>query len=262
MEIYDEAGRFNVRGSLLWERIKCVRGAAGTAFLGSNHRLRAALSRGLSGKPLKIGVVRGSISHGHGSSRIGETDWASLLQKWASKSLQNCTLRNGSVPGTPSAYMAMCLDMAIDQDVDIVIAEYVVNDGKDNSIDNNLRLMEFERLTCSHGVTYPRNDSDWHPFHNGLEDVYGALAPYYDLPWLSFRAATFRRAAFLEDPEFTYKDIMNSKVAHDYLHPSDFGHQILADLVIWLFRQTALDLILRPWSSDDEELLQERMPTM
>ena len=39
----------------------------------------------------------------------------------------------------------------------------------------------------------------WHPddfqfhkeFSGGAEEIYGALAHYYDLPWLSFKAGTF-----------------------------------------------------------------------
>jgi hypothetical protein len=30
------------------------------------------------------------------------------------------------------------------------------------------------------------------PFYATLEDVYGAQAQYYDLPWLSFRDAMWR----------------------------------------------------------------------
>lgn len=32
------------------------------------------------------------------------------------------------------------------------------------------------------------------PFHATLEDIYGAQAQYYDLPWLSFRNAMWRLA--------------------------------------------------------------------
>lgn len=33
------------------------------------------------------------------------------------------------------------------------------------------------------------------PFYATLEDVYGAQAQYYDLPWLSFRNAMWRLGA-------------------------------------------------------------------
>jgi hypothetical protein len=33
---------------------------------------------------------------------------------------------------------------------------------------------------------------DWAPFHHTIEDVYGVLAQYYDLQWLSLRNAAYR----------------------------------------------------------------------
>jgi hypothetical protein len=43
------------------------------------------------------------------------------------------------------AFMTVCLDMNVDQDVDIVFSEYIVNDGRVDAIDND-RVEEHERL--------------------------------------------------------------------------------------------------------------------
>ena len=40
----------------------------------------------------------------------------------------------------------------------------------------------------------------------------------------------------------------------------DLGHKIMADLAVWLFQQTAIDLILRPFGDDDMELIEEGLP--
>ena len=54
-------------------------------------------------------------------------------------------MRNGCIAGTPSAYMTVCLEMNVDANVDIVFAEYLLNDGKlDAIINSNVR--EYERL--------------------------------------------------------------------------------------------------------------------
>jgi|LauGreSBDMM110SN_4_FD.fasta_scaffold852987_1 hypothetical protein len=42
--------------------------------------------------------------------------------------------------------MVVCLDMSVDQDVDIVLSEYIVNDGFESSIQSNTRVAEYERL--------------------------------------------------------------------------------------------------------------------
>lgn len=45
--------------------------------LGANQRLRRVVRDLLRGKPVKVGVVGGSISWGYMASKIGETDWFS-----------------------------------------------------------------------------------------------------------------------------------------------------------------------------------------
>jgi hypothetical protein len=54
--------------------------------------------------------------------------------------------KNGAVPGTPSAYALMCLELMIDEDVDIVFIEYVLNDGFDNVILDSRVGKIYERL--------------------------------------------------------------------------------------------------------------------
>lgn len=46
--------------------------------------------------------------------------------------------------------------------------------------------------TFSHGTSFPQGHASWTPFHDGIEDVYGALAHYYDVQWLSLRDTTYR----------------------------------------------------------------------
>ena len=37
--------------------------------------------------------------------------------------------KNGAVPATPSSYATMCLELMVEEDVDIVFVEYALNDG-------------------------------------------------------------------------------------------------------------------------------------
>jgi hypothetical protein len=41
-------------------------------------------------------------------------------------------------------------------------------------------------------MAFPLERNDHTNFQNTIEDVYGVLAQYYDLGWLSFRDATWR----------------------------------------------------------------------
>ena len=49
--------------------------ARAVSYAGSGTRLRHVVGRLLAGREVKVGVVGGSISWGHGSGNRGETDW-------------------------------------------------------------------------------------------------------------------------------------------------------------------------------------------
>ena len=65
---------------------------------------------------------------------------------------------------------------------------------------------------------------------------------YYDAQWLSLRNAVWRPANFKNTSGLSWKEIM----ADDLFHPGDLGHKIMADLVVWLIQQTAIDMMMRP----------------
>lgn len=106
----------------------------GLVYTGSNFRLRTVVHDLILGKrPIKVGAIGGSITNGAKASRIGKTDWFSLVGKYLQVAFPraNVTTRNGALPATPSALMNMCLEQYVDPDVDLVFVEYVANDGSD-----------------------------------------------------------------------------------------------------------------------------------
>jgi hypothetical protein len=46
----------------------------------------------------------------------------------------------------------------------------------------------------------------------------------------------------------------------DYLHPGGLGQKIMADLGALLIQETVLDLLLYPWSQQDQAMLEEPLP--
>lgn len=101
-------------------------------YTGSNFRLRKVVhDLILAKRPIKVGAIGGSITNGAKASKIGETDWFSLVGKYMKAAFPkaNITTRNGALPATPSALMNMCLEQYVDEDVDLVFVEYVANDG-------------------------------------------------------------------------------------------------------------------------------------
>ena len=236
------------------------------------------MSKAMSGKrPFKVGFVGGSISTGQGASSEQVTAWIPTFKRYLEKVFPGISVRNGCIAGTPSAYMVVCLEMSVDADADVVFSEYILNDGKMDSIVGNINVQETERLirrilslpgrpafvfmqTFTHGMTYPLGHNEYRPFHEGIEDVYGALAQFYDLPWLSMRDATYLIAVHRNVSGFDYNEIMNSRNG-DLIHPSDLGHKMMADLAVWLFQSTMIDVLIRPLDDEDKMMLGEEIPT-
>eukprot|EP00955_Chlamydomonas_euryale_P105002 365607-Chlamydomonas_euryale.AAC.13 len=55
-----------------------------------------------------------------------------------------------------------------------------------------------------------------------MEDVYGSVAQYYDVPSLSLRTAAYRLAAFKRREGFRWANLMDK----DGFHPGDGGHKV------------------------------------
>lgn len=61
---------------------------------------------------------------------------------------------------------------------------------------------------------------------------------------------------FNHEPGFRFQDLMH----HDMIHPSEKGHRVMGELVIWLIQQTALDLVARPYNKIDQKQASEPLP--
>ena len=121
----------------------------GLVYQGANYRLRRIVNDLLSSKRVvKVGIIGGSISWGEGASDRGLNDWSSVLRDWLHTTFgkERVQLRNGCIPGSPSHFMVLCLEKSVELDVDVVFAEYLVNDGYDDKISVNAPTRNYERL--------------------------------------------------------------------------------------------------------------------
>ncbi|GFR47718.1 hypothetical protein Agub_g9472 [Astrephomene gubernaculifera] len=242
---------------------------AGLAYLGPRTRLRRFVRDLLTGrKPMRIGAIGGSITCGQGTSNATQYGWFSVLGRWLVDSLPglHVSARNGAVPATPSAFMIMCLELSVDPDVDLVLVEYQVNDGMQDKVYNNEVVRGMERLlrrlldlpgrpavvfmqVPTHGMA--QDPPDAVPFHVTMEDLQGALSQYYDVQYLSMRTALFKLAAVQRHAGFTWRELF---VDH---HPGDAGNRVMADLAAFLIQETALDLLLDPFTPEEEAQARE-----
>jgi len=252
------------------------------AHVGPNHRLRRVVRDLITGHAqVNIGVIGTSVSFGTGATDRGRTDWFSVLGAALRESFPkaNFTMHNGCFPGTPSSFANMCHSKMVRPDVDLLLIEYVTNDfAIDNSF-HNVRMMAYERLLrkvlqkpalpavllvqhLTWGQGFPVNFTlQGQPiqkkmYHESSEDQYGSIAQYYSIPWLSYRNAVYIDAAY-KRPWFPdgWKALSD-----DYVHPNDAGHRAIADIVMWLVLNTAVELLIQPFSRIDSDYIHMPLP--
>ncbi|GJJ16092.1 hypothetical protein Clacol_010371 [Clathrus columnatus] len=100
-------------------------------YEGTNFRFHRVIKQALAGEPVKIGVLGGSVTKGHGI-RTPSDNWTNkFLKAWKSFFPNSQTeLYNGAVPATGSDYLSVCFGEHLDEDVDLVLIELAINDQR------------------------------------------------------------------------------------------------------------------------------------
>ncbi|KIZ07114.1 hypothetical protein MNEG_0835 [Monoraphidium neglectum] len=235
------------------------------SYSGPRTRLRRVMSDMLSGKKVEIDILGGSVSAGAVATRkmdpVNPNDVWSLvriaLQKGVSPKI---SFFNNARSATKSYITSLCIDKFLNATADLVFVEFIANDGsemdilvtppqdKTRSFERFLRKIQQQPsspavMLVSEMALPPggRDGKAKRGFFATPEDNYGNLAQYYDIPTISFRDALWQLGDNGRDG-MSWDDFMGP----DRLHPNDRGHQLMADMVIYLLQQTAVDLLLRP----------------
>ncbi|KAF8583190.1 hypothetical protein K439DRAFT_1661401 [Ramaria rubella] len=207
--------------------------ARSRVYEGANSRLRRVIKDALAGKPIKIGVLGGSVTKGNGLLRNHVENWTvRFFEGW--KALfpkSKATLVNGAVPATGSDYLSMCFGEHID-DVDLVVVELLINDQRLES-----EALAYEWLL--RGVLgLPRSPAVVNLHTIGLSfdyistggDLHTPIAEYYDAPIISMRNMLVHHV--LNNPhldEYYFNKLPNGEP--DWRHVNAKGHKVMADLL-------------------------------
>jgi hypothetical protein len=108
------------------------------AYTGSAHRFRQLILSVLRGEKsqIKVGIIGGSVTLGHGVN--DEDNWSVLYGGWLEGELREIAgrndihvqVQNGAVPAVESNYFTACWKEHLDEDLDMVIIEMSINDGR------------------------------------------------------------------------------------------------------------------------------------
>ncbi|KAG8918460.1 cap64-like protein [Tulasnella sp. 418] len=215
--------------------------------MGSGVRIQKVIHRALSGLPITVSVLGGSVSacHGAGDDPISPNCYPSRFFEWWNTVFPHpaSELTNGAMRKTDSAYFSFCHGHHLPDQTDLVILEFDADDPNDPEWLNHFDLLVrsiLQRpdqpaiLILGHFApqmheAYGSND----PSH-----LHSLVARFYDVPMLSTRGVIFND--YMSNPAAKKKTYWI-----DPILANGAGHALLADVMISYFQE----MICKGWDA-------------
>ena len=207
---------------------------------GNNYRLKKVIERAKAGEDVTIAFIGGSITQGAGAIPINTKCYA--YHTWNKfKEVFGCSENvhfvKAGVGGTPSELGMVRFDRDILRDgevtPDLIVIEYAVNDEGDETKGRCYECLVRRALEVSEQTAvvllFAVFADDWN-----LQDRLGEIGARYELPMVSIKDAAV--------PQFYQKAgegrvLAKSQFFYDSYHPSNVGHEIMADCLIHMFKE-------------------------
>ncbi len=199
---------------------------------GNTDRLRNVLRKAANGEDVTLGFIGGSITQGAGAIPINEKCYARVFYgDFAKRYMKGgeCHFVKAGVGGTPSELGMIRFERDVLRDggsrPDLIIIEFAVNDEGDET-----------KGVCYESLVRKALALPWKPavvllfavFSNdwNLQERLSPVGRNYDLPMVSVLDAV--------SPQFPMmpaegRVISKNQFFYDVYHPSNLGHQIMAD---------------------------------
>ncbi|MCR4902762.1 MAG: SGNH/GDSL hydrolase family protein [Butyrivibrio sp.] len=205
---------------------------------GNSERIERVLSKAGSGNDITLAFIGGSITQGAGAIPINEKSYARIFadefkDKFAKGG--NVNLIKAGVGGTPSELGMIRFERDVLRDgsekPDLIVIEFAVNDEGDETKGNCYESLVRKALNLSWKpavvLLFAVFSYDWN-----LQDRLSPVGVRYNIPMISVKDAVC--------PQFTLlpqegRVISKNQFFYDVYHPSNAGHQIMADCLINLF---------------------------
>ncbi|GAA6004465.1 hypothetical protein JCM10207_000738 [Rhodosporidiobolus poonsookiae] len=191
-DLLDEFGKHNFRLSQV--------------HVGSGYRMQKVLAKAQRGEQIRIGVLGGSVSLGHGASpktgRLNTYGAVPYDEQWHQFVRRFFTdiagvepeFKLGAKAATDSTFFEWCWSEMIGTDLDLILVEMAVNDEYATGMDSSENLLRsLLQLESQPAVLYAdtfalRSGSTTQSMLNG-QDVQNSLASFYDVAQISARPA-------------------------------------------------------------------------
>jgi hypothetical protein len=210
---------------------------------GSNARIQRVVQKALSGMPVTISVLGGSVSacHGAGDDPIHPKCYPSKFFAWWNSVFPHpaSELTNGATRKSDSAYFAYCSGHHLPDKTDLVILEFDSSDPNDSEWLNHFELLVRSILVrpdmpaiiiLGHFSPQIQAQSGF----AGPELLHTVVAQFYDVPHISTKGLLYHD--YLANPEAA-----RSTFYTDPVLANPTGHDLLADVLISYMMQQVCD---------------------
>ncbi|MCQ2560403.1 MAG: SGNH/GDSL hydrolase family protein, partial [Clostridia bacterium] len=210
--------------------------------LGNNFRTKKLIEKLMAGEKVFVAAMGGSVTEGAGPlNPDGSEKWTrgyafQFVEKLKEKYPRAEVVFDGTgLSGTPSALGVIRYEKDVIRELgespDLLILEFSVNDGGECT-----GTRGFERIIRN--VLEAKEDGLVIPLyaHATYENTQGLMIPvadFYKLPQVSIRNA-------LEKPDCGVDLSKNGEFFADYVHPTEAGHEFMADCLMAFLEKSAL----------------------
>ncbi|CAD6578863.1 MAG: Delta(24)-sterol C-methyltransferase [Cyphobasidiales sp. Tagirdzhanova-0007] len=250
--LVQEYGQNNIRLSRTYE--------------GTGARIRRVLQKALRGEAIKIAVVGGSVSAGHGvpvPTTPNNFIFTRILQ-WFLDTFPDATHElnmDAAIPATTAFYFSYCVLEHIPEDVDLVLMELDINhhDPHEASLKATEALyrtiLEMPQKPAIiylsiFALMFQDMTHGWR--HSAL------ISQWFDVPEINIR--NFLIPQILKHPEDIPHWYLNWEDLLDTRHINQYGHKTMADMVIGYLREQ-LCLLQRDGPFELEATTNPSVPT-
>lgn len=209
---------------------------------GNNARLKVAIERAKRGEDITIAFIGGSITQGAGAVPINTKCYAwktfEGLCSLAGKGVdENIHYVKAGVGGTPSELGMIRYERDVCRDgkvaPDIVIVEFSVNDEGDETKGVCYESLVRKILTAENKpavvLLFAVFANDWN-----LQERLGVVGERYRLPMVSTRDCVVEQ---FYQKSGEGRVVTKNQFFYDCFHPTNTGHQIMADGLVYLMRE-------------------------
>lgn len=198
---------------------------------GNPARIIKVMNMALAGQPVKVGFIGGSITAGSLAS-TKETCYAYRVYSWWIEKfpLSEVSYINAGIGATTSQFgVARVYPDLLQYNPDMVFAEFSVNDSDDDKFQETFEGLISSILSYETSPALLMLNNVEYDSGNNAQRVHNEVGFHYDLPIVSVRDSIYE--------EIVAGNLEISEITPDNLHPNDYGHELVAGLIINLLEK-------------------------